>query len=78
MRFAAAALVAGVMVVGAAGTAAAQDKKASKYFVYKTDQGCTVVMNATKKSAGKKVAGPFKSKANAEKRIAKLTTEKKC
>lgn len=82
MRFAAAALVAGMaagmMVAGAAGTAAAQDKKASKYFVYKTEQGCAVVMDATKKTAGKKVAGPFKSKANAEKRIAKLTTEKKC
>jgi hypothetical protein len=78
MRFAAAALAAGMMVVSAAGIAAAEDKKPSKYFVYKTEQGCSVVMNATKKTSGEKLAGPFKSKANAEKRVAKLTTEKKC
>lgn len=79
IRLAAVAAVAGAVAIGAIGSAFAQDKaKAPKYFVYKTEQGCSVVMGATKKTPGKKMAGPFKSQDGADKRIAKLTKEKKC
>ena len=79
IRLAAVAAVAGAMVFGAIGSAVAADKeKGPRYSIYKSDAGCEVVTNATKKTPGKKVAGPFKSKGNAEKRMAKLTKEKKC
>jgi len=79
IRLAAVAAVAGTMAIGAIGSAFAADKaNASKYFVYKTEQGCSVVVDANKKTPGKKMAGPFKSPGGADKRIAKLTKEKKC
>lgn len=79
IRLAAVAAVAGAVAIGAIGSALAQDKaKATKYFVYKSEQGCSVVKDATKKTAGKKMAGPFKTPDGAQKRIAKLTKEKKC
>jgi hypothetical protein len=79
IRLAAAAFVAGAIAIGAMGSASAADKaKGDKYFVYKSDQGCSVVMNANKKTPGKKLSGGFKSEDGAKKRLAKLTKEKKC
>jgi hypothetical protein len=79
IRLAAAAIVAGAIAIGAIGSAVAADKaKGDKYFVYKSDQGCSVVMNATKQTPGKKMSGGFKTEDGAKKRIAKLTKEKKC
>jgi hypothetical protein len=79
IRLAAAAFVAGAVAIGAIGSASAADKaKAPRYYVYKSDKGCGVVMNATKKTAGKKMSGGFKTEQGAQKRIAKLTKEKKC
>jgi hypothetical protein len=79
IRLAAAVIVAGSVAIGAIGSAVAADKaKEPRYSVYKSDQGCSVVMNATKKTPGKKMASGFKSEANAQKRMAKLVAEKKC
>lgn len=67
-------------VIAGSGAALAADaaKKKSKYYVYSNDGACQVVENATKKTAGKKLAGPFKTKAGAAKRIAKLKGKKQC
>ena len=67
-------------VIAGSGAAMAADaaKKKTRYFVYHNDGACHVVENATKKTAGKKLAGPFKTKAGAEKRIAKLKGKKQC
>jgi len=79
IRLAAVAAVAGAVAIGAIGSAFAAEKaKGPKYYVYKSEQGCSVVVDANKKTPGKKVAGPFKSQDGADKRIAKLTKEKKC
>jgi hypothetical protein len=79
IRLAAAAAVAGAIALGVIGSAFAADKaKGPRYFVYKSDQGCSIVMDPTKETAGKKVAGPFKAQDSAKKRMAKMTKEKKC
>lgn len=79
MRLAAAAIVAGAVAIGAIGSASAAEKaKGARYFVYKSDKGCSVVKNATKKTPGKKMSGGFKYEKNAHKRMTKLMKEKKC
>lgn len=70
----------GLAVIAAGGAALAADdaKKKTKYFVYHNEGACQVVENATKKTVGKKLAGPFKTKKGAENRIAKLKGKKQC
>ena len=63
----------------AIGSAPAADKShAPKYYVYKTKQGCRIVVNAIKKTPGKQLSGPFKSVHSADRSLAMLTRQKKC
>jgi hypothetical protein len=61
------------------GSASAADRSnAPKYYVYKTKQGCRIVVNAIRKTPGKQLSGPFKSLGRADRSLAKMKREKKC
>ena len=72
-------VAAAAIAICAIGPAPAADKRyAPKYYVYKTKQGCRIVVDAVKKTPGKQLSGPFKSVSAADRSLAKLTSEKKC
>jgi hypothetical protein len=70
---------AAALAVCAVGSAYAANKShAPKYYVYKTEQGCRIVVNAIRKTPGKQLSGPFKSLGRADRSLAKMKKEKKC